>query len=86
LLDRWHVSAAVREFAGNDAGECRRLMEPLWRSDSEAALAALAASPLRGQRPEAFRVLFGYRLGNREGIENWKRPPAEGCEEPRRDA
>jgi hypothetical protein len=76
LLDRWHVSAAVREFVGNDAAEYRRLMEPLWRSDSEAALTALAASPLRGQRPEAFRVLFGYLLGNREGIENWKRLPA----------
>lgn len=51
-------------------------MEPLWRSDSEGALEALAASPLRTQRPEAFRVVFGYLLGNREGIENWKRLPA----------
>ena len=76
LLDRWHVSAAVRELVGPDDVEYRRLMEPLWRSDSEGALAALAASPLRTQRPAAFRVLFGYLLGNREGIENWKRLPA----------
>lgn len=76
LLDRWHVSAAVRELVGNDGAEYRRLMEPLWRSDSEGALEALAASPLRTQRPEAFRALFGYLLGNREGIENWKRLPA----------
>jgi hypothetical protein len=43
------VSAAVREFAGNDAAEYRRLMQPLWRSDSEGALAAWRRA--KGQRP-----------------------------------
>jgi hypothetical protein len=77
LLDRWHVTRAVREFVGDDAAEFRRLMEPLWRADSEGALEALRQSPWRQRRPEAFRALFGYLLGNREGIENWKRLPAE---------
>lgn len=66
----------MREPAGNDATEYRRLMEPLWRSDNEAALEALVASPLRTQRLEAFRCCSATSWPTREGIENWKRLPA----------
>ena len=76
LLDRWHIAQAVRAFTGPDAKEFHRLMAPIWRADSEAALQALSESPLRTTRPEEFRVLFGYLLGNREGIDNWKNIPA----------
>jgi len=76
LLDRWHILQAVRAFTGPDANEFRRLMTPLWRADSEAALQALRESPLRHQRPKEFRELFGYLLGNREGIDAWLQIPA----------
>lgn len=76
LLDRWHIAQAVRALTGPDQREFVRLMQPLWRADSEAALQALSLSPLRPKRPEAFRALFGYLLGNREGIDAWKQIPA----------
>lgn len=76
LLDRWHILQAVRAFTGPDPKEFRRLMAPIWRADSEAALQALSESPLRLKRAQEFRALFGYLLGNREGIDNWKNIPA----------
>jgi hypothetical protein len=76
LLDRWHLFQAVRAFTGPEANEFHRLMAPLWRADSEAALAALSQSPLRVRRSAEFRVLFGYLLGNREGIDAWRQIPA----------
>ena len=76
LLDRWHILQSVRAFTGPDRNEFRRLMAPIWRADSEAALQALRESPLRQKRPQEFRALFGYLLGNREGIDGWKQIPA----------
>jgi len=76
LLDRWHIAQAVRSFVANHQTEYHRIMIPIWRADSEAALAALRTSALRHQRPKEFRELFGYLLGNREGIDNWASLPA----------
>ncbi len=76
LLDRWHIARAMRDFVWNDETAYRRLMRPVWQSDSEALLRALAASPFRESRPEQFHTLFGYILGNREGIDNWHQIPA----------
>jgi hypothetical protein len=75
LLDRWHVAQAVRTLTGPDPAEFGRLMQPVWRADSEAILQALRTSPLRQARPKEFRELFGYVLGNREGIDAWKQIP-----------
>ena len=66
----------MRSFVTNDQSEYRRLMRPVWRADSEAFLQALAASPLQHDRPKEFRELFGYVLGNREGIDAWHSVPA----------
>jgi hypothetical protein len=79
-----HRSGPVRHFpvhlglhyTGPDAHEFRRLLRPVWDADSEAALQALKQSPLRTQRPQAFRELFGYLLGNRKGIDAWLQIPA----------
>jgi hypothetical protein len=77
LLDRWHILQAVRAFTGPDANEFRRLMRPVWEADSAAALQALRHSPLRLQRSKEFHELFGYLLGNRDGIDAWRQiPPA----------
>lgn len=76
LLDRWHISQAVRSLVGNDQTEYQRLMAPVWRADSEAVLQTLSTSALRQTRPEEFRQLFGYILGNRDGIDAWKELPA----------
>ena len=76
LLDRWHLIQAVRALTGQDQPEFARLMTPIWRTDSEAALQALRLSPWRQRRPEEFRALFSYLLGNREGIDAWKQIPA----------
>lgn len=75
LLDRWHLIQAVRALTLQDQAEFARLMAPLWRADSEAALEALRTSPWRHRRPKEFRALFGYLLGNRQGIEAWKQIP-----------
>ncbi len=66
LLDRWHIGQA----------EHRRIMAAVWQADSEKVLQALKESPLRHRRPTEFRKLFGYVLGNREGIDAWKQVPA----------
>ena len=76
LLDRWHIAQAVRALVADHPTEYHRLMRPIWQADSEAALQALRTCPLRYQRPKEFRELFGYLLGNREGIDNWRRLPA----------
>ena len=76
LLDRWHIARAVHDFVGAEPLEYRRLMRSVWQSDSEALLEALRTSPLRESRAEPFRVLFGYILGNRDGIDNWHQIPA----------
>jgi hypothetical protein len=75
LLDRWHLAQAVRAFVANDQAQFHRRMAPIWQADSEAALEALRTSPLRRQRPKEFHALFGYVLGNREGIDTWQRVP-----------
>jgi len=76
LLDRWHIAQAVRTLVTHNEAEFQRLMKPVWQADSEAVLQAIRTSPLRTQRPQEFRELFGYVLGNREGIDNWKLIPA----------
>jgi len=76
LLDRWHITQAVRAFVAHDQAEYRRLMAPVWQANSEAMLQALRVSPLRDKRPREFHELFGYILGNREGIDAWKSLPA----------
>lgn len=78
LLDRWHVTERVRKYVGNDQGEFRRIMAGVWASDSEQVLEALRCSSwrLRKQKPEEFRELFGYVLGNREGIDSFHQIPA----------
>lgn len=76
LLDRWHIAQAVRAFVANDQAEHRRIMAAVWQAESEKVLQALKESPLRDKRPKEFRELFGYVLGNREGIDAWKRVPA----------
>lgn len=76
LLDRWHIARAMRDFVAGDQGEYRRLMRPVWKAQSEEVLEALRTSPLQQTRPEQFRTLFGYLLGNREGIDNWHLIPS----------
>jgi len=46
------------------------------KSDSEAVLEALRVSPYRRTRRLEFNVLFGYILGNRDGIDNWHLIPS----------
>jgi hypothetical protein len=75
LLDRWHIAQAVRGLVTHDQEEYRRLMAPVWQANSEALLEALRTSPWRHQRPKEFQALFGYILGNREGIDAWKSLP-----------
>lgn len=77
LLDRWHIARAVRDFVAGDEHQYRRLMTPVWSAQSEAVLETLRRSPLRESRPEQFHTLFGYLLGNREGIDNWRFIPAK---------
>jgi Uncharacterised protein family (UPF0236) len=77
LLDRWHIARATRDFAAGNQDEYRRLMRSLWKADSEAMLETLRRSPLRESRPEPFCTLFGYLLGNREGIDNWRLVPSK---------
>ena len=76
LLDRWHIARSVRELVGNDRSQYQRIMRPVWKADSEAVLEALRESSLQQSRPEQFHTLFGYVLGNRDGIDNWRLIPA----------
>jgi hypothetical protein len=76
LLDRWHIAQKVRTFVADDQREHRRIMAAVWKSDSEAVLEALRTSPYRQTRPLEFNALFGYILGNRDGIDNWHLIPA----------
>src|SRR5438132_2730313 len=71
LLDRWHIAQNVRTLVGEDQQEHRRIMTAVWKSDSEAVLEALRTSSYRQTRPLEFNALFGYILGNRDGIDNW---------------
>ena len=71
LLDRWHIAQNVRTLVCDDEREYRRIMAAVWKSESEAVLEALGTSPYRDTRPLEFNALFGYILGNREGIDNW---------------
>jgi hypothetical protein len=75
LLDRWHVAKRVREFVGADQEAYRRIMAGVYASDSEAVLEALRAqAPPAGSAAErSWRDLFGYVLGNREGIDAYAR-------------
>lgn len=76
LLERWHIARNVRGFVGQDQAEHRRIMKPVWKADSEAVLEALRTSPYRQSCPAQFHTLFGYILGNRDGIDNWPAIPA----------
>jgi hypothetical protein len=78
LLDRWHLARRVREYVGNDQPAYQQIMQGAWASDSERMLEALRDSDrqLQEQKPEAFQELFGYVLGNREGIDDFKELPA----------
>jgi hypothetical protein len=75
LLDRWHIAQNVRTLVGEDQHEHRRIMAAIWKSDSEAVLESLRTSPYRQTRPPEFNALFGYILGNRDGIDNWHAIP-----------
>ena len=77
LLDRWHIARAARDFVAGDEREYRRIMTPVWKAQSEAVLEALRTSPLQQTRPLQFHTLFGYILGNREGIDNWRLVPSK---------
>lgn len=78
VLDRWHVARRVREYVAQDQEQFNRIMKPVYASDSEAILEAIRSSDdgLQRRRPKAFKELFGYILGNREGIDNWRQIPA----------
>jgi hypothetical protein len=76
LLDRWHIAQNVRTLVGEDQMEHRRIMAAVWKSQSEAVLEALGTSPYRQRRPLEFNVLFGYILGNRDGIDAWHNIPS----------
>ena len=78
LLDRWHIAEQVRAYVGQDQEAFRAIMAGVYAADSEAALEALRLSdPRRQQRRWAdFRALFGYLLGNRDGIDAWRNIPA----------
>ena len=76
VLDRWHIAQNVRTLCCDDQHEHRRIMGAVWRADSEAVLEALRTSPYRQTRPLEFNALFGYILGNRDGIDNWHLIPA----------
>jgi len=75
LLDRWHVAKRVREFAGADQEAYRWIMAGVYAGDSEAVLEALRAQapPLGSPAYGGWRDLFGYVLGNREGIDAYAR-------------
>lgn len=78
LLDRWHVAENVRSLVGTDQAAYRRVMAGVYASDSEAVLEALRQMAPRYEkhRFEEFRNLFGYLLGNREGIDAFRQVPA----------
>ena len=76
LLDRWHIAQNVRTLCADDEREHRRIMAAVWKSDSEAVLEALRVSPYRRTRRLEFNALFGYILGNRDGIDNWHLIPS----------
>ena len=76
LLDRWHIAQNVRTLVCDDEREYRRIMTSVWKSDSEAVLEALRTSAYRDTRPVEFNALFGYILGNRDGIDNWHLIPS----------
>jgi hypothetical protein len=76
LLDRWHLTQALRAFTGPDQAEFQRLRQPLRQADAQAALEALAQSPLRLLRPKEFQTLWGYLQNHRHGIDAWHQIPA----------
>ena len=78
LLDRWHVAKRVREFVGADQVAYRQIMAGVYASDSEAVLEALRAQapPVGSVAERPWRDLFGYVLGNREGLDAYAQIPA----------
>jgi len=77
LLDRWHIAQKVRTFVANDQDSYHKIMAGVYSCDSEKVLKALKDTKpeLRKQRPNEFRDLFGYILGNRDGIDAFKEIP-----------
>ena len=75
LLDRWHIAQNVRTLVCEDQHEHRRIMAAVWKADSEAVLEALRSSPYHETRRLEFSALFGYILGNRDGIDAWHSIP-----------
>jgi len=77
LLDRWHIGQKVREFVGPNQAAYRAILQAVYAHDSEAALEALR--PLEPAQNDAcresFDELFGYLLGNRDGIDAFGQIP-----------
>jgi hypothetical protein len=71
LLDRWHIGQKVRELVGGDQAAWRSIMQAVYAHDSEAVLEALRPlEPVADDaRRQSFDELFGYLLGNRDGID-----------------
>jgi hypothetical protein len=86
LLDRWHVDKRLKSLCGEDTEALGAMRRALYRADSEALLAEIAA--VQGQIDAAlFAECFGYILGNREGIDSLHQIPkkwrtARGRREP----
>ena len=78
LLDRWHVAKRVREFVGADQVAYRQIMAGVYASDREAVVEALRAQapPVGSVAERPWRDLFGYVLGNREGLDAYAQIPA----------
>ena len=77
LLDRWHIARNVRTFVANDQAAYRQIMAGVYACESEKVLEALRTTSLELQKrkPQEFRDLFGYILGNRDGIDAFKQIP-----------
>ena len=86
LLDRWHVDKRLKSLCGENVEALGRMRRALYRADSEALLAEIAAIESQVDA-ELFRESFGYILGNREGIDSLHQIPkklrtAHGRQEP----
>lgn len=86
MLDRWHVDKRLKSLCGEDTEALKRMRRALYRANSEALLAEIAAVEPQVDA-ESFRESFGYVLGNREGIDSLHLIPkklrtAHGRQEP----
>lgn len=86
LLDRWHVDKRLKSLCGDDTAALSAMRRALYRADSEALLAEIAAVETQVDAA-LFAECFGYVLGNREGIDSLHQIPkrwrtARGRQEP----